>query len=90
MAADKSLLSVDKVVTVRDGINAIRWGSLKWRADVFLCRNRSSEEDRSVSLYIQVLRRTGVFLCRYRLSGGRQGCFSVDTGPQEQDRGVSL
>ena len=90
-AAEKPLLSVHKVVTVREGINTIRWGSLKWRTDVFLCRNRSSEEDSSVCLYIQVLRsRTGVFLCRYRSSGAGQGCFSVDTGLQEEDRGVSL
>ena len=31
-----------------------------------------------------------MFLCRYRSSGGGQGCSSVDTGPQEKDRGVSL
>ena len=30
-----------------------------------------------------------MFLCRYKSSGG-QGCFSVGTGPQEEDRGVSL
>ena len=29
-----------------------------------------------------------MFLCRYRSSGGEQGCFYVDTGPQEEDRGV--
>ena len=49
------------------------------------------QEDRGVSTWIQVLRRrTGVFLCRYRSSGGGQGCFSVGIGPQEEDRGVSL
>ena len=31
-----------------------------------------------------------MFLCRYMSSVGGQGCFSVDTGPQEEDRGVSL
>ena len=31
-----------------------------------------------------------MLVCRYRSSGGGQGCFSVDTGPQEEDRGVSL
>ena len=29
-----------------------------------------------------------MFVCRYRSSGGGQGCFSVDAGPQEEDRGV--
>ena len=62
------------------------------------------EENRGVSTWIQVLRRRtgvsmliqvlgwriGVFLCRYMSSGGGQGCLSVDTGPQEEDRGVSL
>ena len=49
------------------------------------------EEDRGVSLKIQVLRRrTGVFLCRYRSSGGGQGCFYVDGGPQMDYRSVSL
>ena len=61
------------------------------------------EEDRGVSLQIQVLRsRTGVFLyryrsssggrgmflCRYRSSSGGQGCFSVDTGPEVEERVV--
>ena len=31
-----------------------------------------------------------MFLCRYRSSGGGQGCLYVDTGPQEEDRGVSM
>ena len=31
-----------------------------------------------------------MFLCRYLSAGRGQGCFSVDTGPQEEDRGVSL
>ena len=62
------------------------------------------EENRGVSTWIQVLRRRtevsmliqvlgwriGVFLCRYMSSGGGQGCLSVDTGPKEEDRGVSL
>ena len=29
-----------------------------------------------------------MFLCRYRSSGGGQGCFSVDSGPRVEDRGV--
>ena len=49
------------------------------------------QEDRGVSTWIQVLRRrTGVFLCRYRSSGGGQECFSVDTCPKVEDRDVSL
>ena len=30
-----------------------------------------------------------MFVHGYRSSGGGQGCLSVDTGPQEEDRGVS-
>ena len=64
---------------------------LGWRIGCFSVDTCPQEEDRGVSILIQVLRRrTGVFVCRYRSSGGGQRCFSVDTGPQEEDRGVSL